>query len=155
MRGTLAWTRYLIQRVAGSCTSWELHRLEERLWGSRAAILRHPHRSGGLSHTSPSICGEKKGRSDIRHMFLWLQRPRHLCRAGRSQHRWAEQCGAHQLWIVMPSLCTAHVCSHTHTDTHTLPAVAPMLHQDTPPPRSQPLESSRMKPRSQRRDLAA
>lgn len=51
---------YLIQRVAGNYKSWELHRLEERLWDSRAAILRRPHRSGGLSHTSPSICGEKK-----------------------------------------------------------------------------------------------
>lgn len=61
IRGIIAWRRYLIQRVAGSCTSWELHRLEERLWGSRAAILHRPHRSGALSHTSPSICGEKKG----------------------------------------------------------------------------------------------
>lgn len=37
-----------------------MHRLEEKLWGSRAAILHHPRRSGGLSHTSPSICGERK-----------------------------------------------------------------------------------------------
>lgn len=58
-RGSSAWRRYLIQRVAGSCRSWELHRLEERLWGSRAAIPHRPRRSGGLSHTSPSICGEK------------------------------------------------------------------------------------------------
>lgn len=51
---------YLIQCVAGSYKSRELHRLEERLWDSPAALLHHPRRSGGLSHTSPSICIKKK-----------------------------------------------------------------------------------------------
>lgn len=47
---------YLIQRAAGSCRSWGLHRLEGRLWDSPAVLPRRPRRSGGLSHTSPSIC---------------------------------------------------------------------------------------------------
>lgn len=51
---------YLIQHVAGSYKSWELHRLEEKLWDYPAAILHHPRQSGGLSHTFPSICGRKK-----------------------------------------------------------------------------------------------
>lgn len=53
---------YLIQCVAGSYKSWELHRLEERLWDSLAALPRHPLRSGGLSHTSPSICAAGRDR---------------------------------------------------------------------------------------------
>lgn len=62
---SMAYTRskssfYLIHCVAGSYKSWELHRLEERLWDSPAALLHHPRRSGGLSHTSPSICGGRK-----------------------------------------------------------------------------------------------
>lgn len=58
---------YLIQCVAGSYKSWELHRLEERLWDSLAALPRHPRQSGGLSHTSPSICAagrEREGKQD-------------------------------------------------------------------------------------------
>lgn len=53
---------YLIQCVAGSYKSWELHRLEERLWDSLAALPRHPRQSGGLSHTSPSICAAGRER---------------------------------------------------------------------------------------------
>lgn len=47
---------YLIRRVAGSCKSLGLHRLEERLWDSPAAIPRRLRQSDGLSRTFPSIC---------------------------------------------------------------------------------------------------
>lgn len=53
-------TLYLIQHAAGSYKSWELHRLEERLWDFPAVILRHPRQSGGLSHISPSICERRR-----------------------------------------------------------------------------------------------
>lgn len=76
---SMAYTRskssiYLIHCVAGSCKSWELHRLEERLWDSPAALLHHPRRSGGLSHTSPSICGgrKKKNRQSAKACLVWI-----------------------------------------------------------------------------------
>lgn len=63
---------YLIHCVAGSYKSWELHRLEERLWDSPAALLHHPRRSGGLSHTSPSICGGRKEKWDVNLCFTFF-----------------------------------------------------------------------------------
>lgn len=76
MTGTEA-SAYRKQGAAGSCRSWELHRLEERFWDFPAVLLHRPRRSGGPSRTSPSICEDEReeelARTLARTSVKWFQ----------------------------------------------------------------------------------
>lgn len=78
---------YLIQCVAGSYKSWELHRLEERLWDSPAALPHHPRRSGGLSHTSPSICVVGREEKTMSRDSLGVHSDVKICSTSFSKHK--------------------------------------------------------------------
>ena len=128
---SMAYTRskssiYLIHCVAGSCKSWELHRLEERLWDSPAALLHHPRRSGGLSHTSPSICGgrkKNKKKQAVSQGLLGVNFAVILCTTFFPSHEWLKicffhyadtflcECGSLQSWCsVLSPWCVSTNC---------------------------------------------